>query len=277
MYYETIQLSEESKATLTLYMHEQQEVVDIKNRPVMLVIPGGGYNYVSAREGEPIALAYHNKGYHAAVLSYSVCEEGGNPLGLQPIRDGVLAMKWLKENAARFHIVDHQYFVIGFSAGGHLAAGLGTLWNEPLLMESLGYKDDRYKPDGMILSYPVLSSGEFAHRGSFTQLSGSLTDDETAAFYSLEKRVDATTPPTFIWHTADDGAVPVENTLMFMLELQRHKVEFEGHIFDKGPHGLALANYTTNHIDPHCEHWMMLSLEWLKRQFDVFGPSSYTQ
>lgn len=277
MHYETIQFSENSQATLTLYMHEQQEGVDIKRRPVMLVVPGGGYSHLSFREGEPIALAYHNKGYHAAVLSYSIREDGDEPLGLQPIEEGILAIKWLKAHASRFHIIDHQYFVVGFSAGGHLAAGLGTLWNEPYLMQRLGYEDDRYKPDGMILSYPVLSSGPHAHRGSFTQLSGSENDDEIAAFYSLENRVDSTTPPTFIWHTVNDGTVPVENTLLFMLQLQRNKVEFEGHVFDKGPHGLALANYTTNHINPHCEHWLDLSLEWLKRQFDVFGESAYQQ
>jgi len=262
MYLDRIKLMDNSDAILTVYLHEVSAEIDQKERPMILVIPGGGYEMVSDREGEPIAMAYYERGYHAAVLSYSV---GNKARHMQAQIEGVEAMKWIRENSKNYHIMKDHVAVAGFSAGGHLACSMGTMWNEPKLMERWGYTDDRYKPDAMILSYPVITAGEFAHRGSFYQLTGSNEIDEANRFFSLENRVDKSTPPTFIWHTQDDGCVPVENTLFFVMELQKAKVPYECHIFDHGGHGLALCNEQTNTIDHHCEHWLMLSVEWLKR------------
>lgn len=264
MRYEQHKIMEGSNATITLYLHELHEQIKITKRPIILVIPGGGYGHVSEREADSVAVRFYNMGYHAAILRYSILEGAKN---MQPMKEGILAIKFLRENADEFSISADAVAVCGFSAGGHLACSLGTMWNEPKLMDALSYDDDRYKPDAMILCYPVISSGEYAHRGSFENLTGSPYDDEVNAFFSLEKRVDKNTPPAFIWHTQTDGAVPVQNTLMFVNELQKNNVSYELHIFRNGGHGMSVCTKETDSAYPHCEHWMELCHEWLEETF----------
>ena len=127
------------------------------------------------------------------------------------------------------------------------------------------------RPTGMILSYPVITSGPFAHRGSFNNILGEkATDEEALRAYSLEMQVDENTVPTYIWHTTTDTTVPVENTLMFMQALAAHKIPFEAHIFPKGPHGLSLANEQTGCgnpalIVPDVAQWIYEAIDWTKR------------
>ena len=146
----------------------------------------------------------------------------------------------IRENAAQYHVRPDAIAVCGFSAGGHLSASSGILWNEPVIAETLGIENRMARPDAMILSYPVITSGEHAHRGSFECLLGERAND--AAWLerlSLERRVDGTTPPTFLWHTFADELVPVENALLLASALRRADVPFELHIFPEGIHGLS--------------------------------------
>lgn len=229
-------------------------------RPAILVIPGGGYAWVSEREAEPVAIAFYNAGYNAAVLRYSVKEDARD---MQPMVEALEAMKILRENAKEWHIAANKIAACGFSAGAHLAAACGTMWNEPELMEKLNYTGDVYKPNAMILGYPVISSGEFAHRDSFYELSGSKEENADAEFFSIDKRVNSETPQTFIWHTEEDASVSVENTLLMIAALRKNKVPFECHIFNKGQHGLSMCNNEVNTPDAHAAHWFPLCLEWL--------------
>lgn len=256
---DTIKLEHSSGATLTLYLHDIVELRE-KARPIILITPGGAYRFVSEREAEPVAIAFYNAGYHAAVLRYSCQEDARN---MQPMIEVLESIRILKEHAEEWRIAADKIAVCGFSAGGHLAAASGTMWNEPTLMERLGYTGDALKPNAMILGYPVITSGEFAHRESFYNLSGSWEDDQISGFYSIEKRVNSETPPTFIWHTEDDQVVTIENALLMISALRKAKVSFECHIFNKGQHGLSMCNQEVHTPHPHAAHWFELCVEWL--------------
>ena len=157
--------------------------------------------------------------------------------------------------------------VLGFSAGGHLAASLSTLWVK------YGRGDRIYRPDGAVLCYPVITSGEYSHKDSIRFLTG--TDDESSEVWkevSLENQVDENTPPTFLWHTYEDTIVPVENSLLYASALKRNKIPFELHIFPKGDHGLSLCTeerLRTRSIFPRQYNWMGLSIDWITQLFGL--------
>jgi acetyl esterase/lipase len=235
------------------------------DRPVMLICPGGGYNHVSARENEQVAMQFLAKGYHAGVLTYSVASFS-YPTQLLELAKSV---KWLRDHAKEYHINPEKVFVMGFSAGGHLTGSLAVHWDKDVIKENLGIENEYVKPNAVVLCYPVISGGEFAHRGSFTILTGG--DDSLLDFLSLEKQVGAHVPPVFLWHTVTDGAVPVENSLLFSMALKKAQIPFEMHLYDRGKHGLSLCNKLSNVTneegltDPHVATWLNLAMEWLER------------
>lgn len=242
-----------------------------KSRPAVIVVPGGSYFFTSDREADPVACQFLAAGYHVFTLRYSV-EPDRYPMSLLQL---AALIAHIRENAAQYHVRPDAIAVCGFSAGGHLSASSGILWNEPVIAETLGIENRIARPDAMILSYPVITSGEHAHRGSFECLLGERAND--AAWLerlSLERRVDGTTPPTFLWHTFADELVPVENALLLAAALRRADVPFELHIFPDGIHGLSLANELTqsdgraDQIVPAAAQWMGLCLVWLK---GIFG------
>ena len=240
---------------------------DDKVRPAVVVVPGGGYGFTSAREGEPIASQFYAAGHHAFVLWYSVSPHR-HP---QPIRDLSRAMVLIREHAATWHVDPDKIAVIGFSAGGHLAASLGVHWNKPWLAGGVGIPEGMNRPNALVLAYPVISSGPRAHRGSFQNLLGDRASAEAHRMMSLEKQAGSHVPPVFLWHTVADGLVPVENSLLFAGALREAGVPFELHLFPNGGHGLALATAETGSeeggIDPHVAGWMRLCLEWLAECF----------
>ena len=242
-----------------------------KVRPAILVLPGGGYRTNSPREAEQIALQFNAAGFHAFVLWYSVYPNK-HP---QPLRDVARAITLIRQHAEEWLVDPQNIAVCGFSAGGHLAASSGTLWNSDFVKNVPGIDVKKTRPDALVLSYPVITSGSFAHQGSFESL---LADEETGVldpelkkFLSLEERVAEDTPPTFLWHTFKDSSVPVENSLLFAKALRAHGVPFEMHIYPDGPHGLSLATAATadreEHINSHVASWMGLCVEWLKLTF----------
>ncbi|SEW03332.1 alpha/beta hydrolase [[Clostridium] fimetarium] len=236
-------------------------------RGAVLICPGGGYVLTSEREAEPIALAYNSAGFHAFVLYYSVAPNK-HP---QPLWDVSRAMNIIRENAKEWNIDADKIAVCGFSSGGHLAASLSVHWDKPYLKECPGITDGLNKPNALILAYPVITTGPFAHKGSFENLIGNDLNDPLYQEMSLENQVSDKTPPVFLWHTFDDGAVPVENSLLFAQGLRKNNIPFELHIFPHGPHGLSLANEETKAqgmgVYPHIATWMNLCIEWLKGQF----------
>jgi acetyl esterase/lipase len=150
--------------------------------------------------------------------------------------------------------------VSGFSAGGHLAASLAVHWNKPFITDALGGSSNLYKPNGAVLCYPVITSGEKRHDGSIVNIVSTDYPAEIMETVSLEKQVSDATPPVFIWHTAEDGAVPVQNALIMGMKLKEKNIPFEMHIFPEGPHGVALF-YDAY---PYPTKWAELCVNWLR-------------
>lgn len=284
MKYEVIdmKIAHSVQATLTIYAHENYpQVYGERNRPMIVICPGGGYEHVSPREGEAIALQFMTTGAHAAVLRYDVSGQGAEfP---QHLLELAASVAYVRKHAAEYCIDPDKILVAGFSAGGHLAASLGCFWKEKWLEELMqaetGATMKDYQPNGEILAYPVITSGEFAHRGSFVKIMGSeaeqgyaplgLSATELEEKLSLEKQVTSDFPPTFMWHTFEDGAVPLENSLFFAEALRKAGVNFEYHVFPHGGHGYALATKETamkegKEINDQCAQWIDLFKSWMK-------------
>lgn len=246
---------------LHTYLLDESNVA--QQRPAVIICPGGGYGFTSKREGEPVALQYNAKGFQAFVLWYSVAPDVW-PTALLEL---AYSLAYVRSHAKEWGIHPDKIIIEGFSAGGHLAASLATFWNREFVWKPLGVEREMIKPNGAILSYPVITSGEYAHRGSFENLLGDRYE-ELLEFVSLEKQVGKQNPPTFIWHTYTDQAVPVENSLFFVEALRKYQIPVELHIFPEGPHGLSLANRETisepgEKEYPAVQSWMNLSCTWI--------------
>ena len=227
-----------------LYGYLQDRSPELKNsktRKAVIICPGGAYRFKSDREGEPIAMRFLAAGMQAFVLQYSVAPSQ-YPAALLELAEAVVL---LRKNAEEWDIDPEQIMICGFSAGGHLCASLGTLWKDPVISESMDCSEYLWKPDGMILCYPVISMAEYGHEESRQLLMGDRISEELSERLSLQNQVSDETISTFIWSTQEDEQVPVENTLMFAAALQKHHVVFELHIYEKGEHGLALCDSTT--------------------------------
>lgn len=255
------------KAKLATYILDNSSEISIsrKNKAV-LICPGGGYEFVSEREAEPVALAFLAEGINAFVLTYEVAPSVKHP---QPILDVSRAMCIIRDNAENWNIDINNIAVCGFSAGGHLAASLGVFWKEKYIQERLGIEEGLNKPNKLILCYPVIScEKEIAHRDSFYNLLGHDQEEEVYERMSLENHVNKDVPPTFIWHTFDDGAVPVENSLLFAQNMKKCNIPFEMHIFPHGVHGLSLCDERTGNdsslINPEAGKWFRLCMDWFK-------------
>ena len=249
---------------LALYLLPSSPSLPHKTKkPLVLVCPGGAYSYCSDREAEPIAAKYLAAGFHAAVLRYN-CAPAVFPTSLLEL---AWCVKTIRQNADKWHVLSNAVFVCGFSAGGHLAASLGTLWNEPFLKAALG--PGNWKPDGQILSYAVLSLGEHTHAGSRDYLLGASNTEATCKRLSLENRVSGETVPTFLWHTVEDESVPVENSMLYATALQKHHIPFEMHLFEKGGHGLSTCEDITSDLGkevvPDNQAWVDMSIRFIRR------------
>lgn len=229
-------------------------------RPAMLVIAGGGYGFVSEREKEPVALYYLAQGYNAFTLEYSIA-----PIKYPyQLLEGCMAMLYIKQNADILGVDPEHVAAIGFSAGGHLCAMLATISDEKEVKDFLGDKVSLCRPDAVILSYPVITTGEKTHFGTAKNISGG--DEALKARLSLENRVTKNASPAFIWSTATDAGVPCENSLYMASAYSKLKVPFELHIFAEGVHGLSIATEEVNTPNAPVSEWFNLSLTWLKNR-----------
>lgn len=212
-----------------------------RRRPAILVIPGGGYSMTSNREAEPIALRFLEKGYNAFVLRYT-CAPATFPVAL---REACMAMRYIRENADALEVNPGMVAAIGFSAGGHLCGTLGTMYDCPEVAD-LG-DAALLRPDAICLGYPVAIAWGNTHEGTFKNISGG--DEALRMRLSLDKQARADMPPTFLWHTRDDGGVPVRNSLILAQRLDELGVTFAMNIYNHGRHGLSTADeqvYNTN-------------------------------
>lgn len=219
---------------MRFYIHEDDIV-----RPCILITPGGGYCIVSPSEGEIVAKKFYDMGYQAAVVTYTTNLLMSAPLDKQPMMDLMRAIRYVRKNAESLKV--NKIILCGFSAGAHAVGTVGVHFDE---IEDKKYPGISGRPDALILSYPVITSGEYAHRDSFNALLGFTPAKEDLDYMSLEKHVSENTPPCFIWQTATDELVPVKNSYLFANALQEHHIPYSLHIFSKGPHGLSLADET---------------------------------
>lgn len=220
----------------------------------VVVCPGGGYGHRAPHEGEPIAQALGDRGIAACVCDYRIAPYR-HPY---PLLDAQRAIRWVRAHADALHVDPAAVAILGFSAGGHLASTAGTHYDTG---RADGDEIDRQscRPDALVLCYPVISFGEFGHRGSMANLLGADPPAELVASLSNETQVTEDTPPSFLWHTADDAGVPVQNSLLFAEALSAHRVPYELHVYRSGRHGLGLAPEF-----PHIATWIDLCAQWLR-------------
>lgn len=244
---------------LTVYLRDCVETMPLAmERPLVLVVPGGGYSHVSAREGDPVALQFAAAGYHTAVLRYAVGDDAAHGL---PLRQLAAAIGLVRQHAAAWYVQPDKIAVCGFSAGGHLALS-GAVLDLPG-----GEAAAQQRPNAVLLAYPVVTAGEHAHRGSFVRLSGS-EDPADHQKFTLEDKITPDTPPVFVWHTMEDATVPVENTLLLLAALRKNRVPCEVHLFEKGVHGTSISTAEVDAASAHRAHWVQLAVEWLNDTFD---------
>ena len=260
------------EAVGNLYIYFLDSSIEMRpneKRPDILLCPGGGFEMTSDREAEPMAMQFLAMGYHVAILRYSVSPVR-YPAALLQVAESVL---YLKKHAEEYHIDPEKIVLQGCSAGGHLAANYGVAWNSPFLTKLMGMENDpeRLRVAGLLLCYPVITSGEKAHEESFRNLLGEQYEEKKEEL-SLENQVMPDTPPTFLWHTATDETVPVENSLYFFQACLQQGVSAELHIYPVGGHGLSLANEETCRangigVQKECQSWIGLAQTWLKKIF----------
>jgi acetyl esterase/lipase len=237
----------QDKPKLTLYRAPAASA----NGTAIVVCPGGGYRTLASdHEGKQVAEWLNSLGVSAFVLQYRLGPRYRHPAALQ---DAQRALRLVRAGAKEFGVDSRRLGIMGFSAGGHLASTTGTQPDE--VVDGVSPR-----PDFMILGYPVISlSAPFTHRGSLSFLLGETPDPGLAEQLSSEKQVSARTPPTFLFHTADDPAVPVANSLAFFAALRAEGVPGELHVFEKGRHGVGLAQ-----DDALLKAWPTLLEAWLR-------------
>lgn len=235
--------------TLTPYL-----LGDGKTRGAVIVCPGGGYGGLAAHEGEPIARWLNGAGVSALVLRYRHSPYR-HPV---PLMDLQRAIRMTRAHAAEWHLDPTRIGILGFSAGGHLVSTGGTMHDAGRAEDPDPVEQQSSRPDALILCYPVISFVEHAHMGSARNLLGEDASEADRSALSTERLVNETTPPSFLWHTASDTGVPVENSLLFSRALSAAGVPFELHVFPEGRHGVGLGADV-----PGARAWPELAATWL--------------
>ena len=244
----------------TYLLDRSPELPRKKGRPAMVICPGGGYCFTSDREAEPVAVRFASLGFQSFVVRYSVAP-ARFPTALFELSRAVAEVR---NHAGEWDVDPERIIVCGFSAGGHLAGSLGMFWNRDFVKSALGFSGGENRPNGLVLCYPVISSGEYGHADSFRCLLGDRYE-ELKASLSLENQVSQDTPPVFLWHTDEDDLVPPENSLLLSGALRRAGIPQELHLFPRGGHGLSLCTEESGPVQPTCAIWPDLAADWVRQ------------
>ena len=251
------------RVRLTGYIQEPaKEMQAVKNKPAVLVFPGGAYSILSRREAEPIALSYAAQGFQAFILWYSVEK---NAAGFAPLKEASRAIKMIRDNSEQWHVIPDKIAVCGFSAGGHLACAAG------LLAEN--------RPNAMILCYPAIDFGDAEENKKrdnkiVENLLGTpdYTQEELDTL-NLHLHVQKDAPPAFIWHTCGGEILHISQTIKLATAYSNVNCPFEYHVFQRGEHGLSLATPQVadgrkSMVEKRAQQWFELSVSWL---WEIFG------
>ena len=306
---ETLFLREgRTDVTLSTYVLDgSPEMPGSKLRPAVIVCPGGAYLSCSSREGEPIAMAFANMGYHAFVLRYGVYSEGmpgpfmpqpGTEVPVKehcvhpnPMRDIARAMLTIREHAGEWKVDMARIALCGFSAGAHNCAMYATNWHKPVISEYFGKPAEEFRPAACILGYTLsdyiflrdgaASAGDPMVSGLFNLSNIALLGTTAPSDALLEEvspalNVTEQTPPTFLWATSEDTLVSVRHTLRMSVALAAKGIPFEVHVFENGPHGLSTATQSAADALSSCRddvaRWLPMCDTWLKKRFALDLP-----
>jgi len=233
--------------------------VDRATGTAVVICPGGGYVRQSTRrEGEQYAYWLSTLGVTGFVLTYRQAEFG-HPA---PLRDVLRALRLVRSQAARFGLLPDRIGVMGSSAGGHLAASAGTLFDHPLGRTGAPLDAVSARPDFLMLMYPVITmTGAAAHAGSRKALLGATPSAADVELMSLERQVNSRTPPTLLVHTQADASVPVENSILFYQALTRANVPAEMYLYEHGAHGMGMRDGLGT-----ASAWPRRAEEWLRER-----------
>lgn len=253
---------------VTYYGLEENPDLAMKKHPLILVFPGGSFNHLSLREGEPVALAYANKGFNSAVVSYNLIDDPGD-IYPDAALSGLRAIQYFRENADRLGIDPEKIVTIGFSAGGNVVSVMNMMAESEKWQKEFKYSREEVAPNATILGYPLINFAKIGFKLNSAEKE-EVDDAAEREFLDSAKGVTDQTPPTFIFQAYDDPTVLIDNSLEYMRALREHNIQFEAHIFDKGGHGFSLATPELAVegrpwvVDEHTAHWFKLSIEWLQ-------------
>lgn len=288
---EIMHLRQDRPVILTTYILDSSPEIAWEKRPAIIICPGGAFLFTSDREAEPVAMYFLQKGYNAFVLRYTTANMGVEKVYPDMLIDLANSVIQIKNNAEKWNIDSEKIVIIGFSAGGTLAAMYSVHWHRSWLCDAVSSTSDILKPAASVLAYPVtdfelmykiaekkgdkkLGDSSLTPKELFIKAFAALTgsdnlSEELMKNLSPINYVDDNVPPTFIWHTANDEVVYVENSIMYAYELSKNNVPFELHIFENGVHGLSLANKTTanspDQINSDVAVWTELASKWLEK------------
>jgi acetyl esterase/lipase len=248
-----LRISEVTVPTLTVYPAAKGKA----NGTAVIICPGGGYWILAAsHEGSDVAKEFNKMGVTAFVLKYRIPNEKAQvDKTIAPLQDAQQAIRIVRKEAIKYGINPNKIGIMGFSAGGHLAATASTHFAKPVGENA---DETNVRPDFSILVYPVISFKEFGHRGSADQLIGKNPSPELVELYSNETQVTKDTPPAILIHAGDDLAVPVKNSLAYYEACQKNAIPSAMIIYPKGGHGFGMNNKTTK------DKWMNSVQNWME-------------
>ena len=282
------------QATYTMYLLNNSAEIDAgRKHPAVIICGGGGFMRVSEREKQPVALYFLNQGYQVFVLDY-ITKSMGIAYYPGPVKDLAKMLMIIRENSDQWNIDSDKIAVIGFSAGGQICASLATQWHEETFVKTIDAfaNPQLLRPNAVILCYPLLDylfqieraendndSNSFSpsigmKKSDFMQmfLEAGVGINATEEDYKLASpyyHVSENTPPTFLWHTAQDELIYAGQTLRFAQKLSEYQVPYELHVFEEGAHSLSLANENTTSNPELINHdvavWADMALKFLKR------------
>ena len=252
---------------LTTYCQDNYKEYSLGvKRKALIVFPGGGYSFCSEREAEPVALRFLGYDIATFVLKYSVNPNIKYP---NPLEEALAAVAYVRNNSQKYHVDENSISVVGFSAGGHLAASASCYYHDKEILNKLGLTEEETKINGCILGYPVITKE--GHLETINNVSGK--NPELMEKFSIEKHVTEKFPMTFFFHTSEDDVVDVENSLKLASALHKFKIPFEMHIYPYGQHGLSVSDKTVYYnaskeflerVEPNSD-WVRLAINFIKK------------